>query len=106
MKHQTSKLRRFEEISLRYDGPIPKSEYAKLDAHPNQNPSLIKAAADLRFWKNYIKSGITAYRSVATPKRREQIAKDIRAAWPKYRSAFQKKASECARTKASVCSFF
>ena len=32
MKRLTSRLHRFEEISRRYNGPIPKHEYTRLEA--------------------------------------------------------------------------
>jgi len=91
MKRLTSRLHRFEEISRRYNGPIPKHEYTRLEAVTPASIDKDKVAGDLRFWKNYIKSGITAYRTAATPKRREQISRDVRTAWPKYRRAFRAK---------------
>jgi hypothetical protein len=93
MKRQISRLHRFEEISRRYNGPIPKHEYTRLESITPASIDKDKAVADLRFWKNYIKSGIAAYRTAATPKRREQIGKDVQTAWPKYRRAFRTKFS-------------
>jgi hypothetical protein len=91
MKRLTSRLRRFEEISRRYNGPIPKHEYTRLEAVTPASIDKDKVTGDLRFWKNDIKSGINAYRTAATPKRREQISRDVRTAWPKYRRAFRAK---------------
>ena len=91
MKRLTSRLHRFEEISRRDNGPIPKHEYTRPEAVTPASIDKDKVAGDLRFWKNYIKSGITAYRTAATPKRREQISRDVRTAWPKYRRAFRAK---------------
>lgn len=91
MKRLTSRLHRFEEISRRYNGPIPKHEYTRLESATPASIDKNKVVGDLRFWKNYIKSGIAAYHTAATRKRREQISRDVRTAWPKYRRAFRAK---------------
>jgi hypothetical protein len=89
MYHDHSRLLKFEAVCRRYNGPIPKRELEKIETYPSDDPSHARKSADVRFWKNYIRAGIKAYRSAKTPRRRELICADIASAWPKYRMAIK-----------------
>ena len=85
-----SRLQQHATACQTYDGPIPRDELHTIQAGNKARAKLFKTAADLRFWRNYIRSGIVAYRTAETPKRHQQITADIRAAWPNYRTALRR----------------
>ena len=87
MEDQFGRLKKYNELSHRYDGPIPRDKLNELKCGGPDLTRRVRASADLRFWRNYIRSGIAAYRSASTPRRRQIVSTDIRKAWPKYRHA-------------------
>lgn len=93
MNKHPSRLQHLDAVNRFYSGPIPNRELAIVEAGSRSKAELNKTIADLKFWKNYIRSGIRAYRAAATPKRREQVRADIRSAWPKYRAAYTAKSA-------------
>ena len=87
MEDQFGRLKKYNELSHRYDGPIPREKLNELKCGGPDLTRRARASADLRFWRNYIRSGIAAYRSASTPRRRQIVSTDIKTAWPKYRHA-------------------
>lgn len=52
MKRLTSRKHRFEKVSGRYNGPVPKHEDTRLEAVTTASIDKDKVAVDLRFWEN------------------------------------------------------
>ena len=63
MEDQFGRLKKYNELSHRYDGPIPRDKLNELKCGGHDLIRRVRASADLRFWRNYIRSGIAAYRS-------------------------------------------
>lgn len=94
-----TRLKRLTALHRRYTGPIPKRALAQWEAGGDSANRLRNAAADLRFWREYLKVRLSACRRASGPSRRARIVEDIRIVWPIYRRA-AKQQEDARRTDA------